>query len=264
MPNYDYDPDERFKEGKRLNDEGKYGDAIDAFEDAILANYRIEDAYFGLYIAYKELDHLEEAEEALKRSKRQQTFDSSSTYPTNSTEIKTPEKINASNTEAKKENQTFYPTQQIETPMLLGILGAITLLVGIFLPLVTVPIVGQINYFRNGQGDGVIILIIALIAFLLALTKKYNGLYVTGLIATITTAYTFLKLQSTIDSLHQKASQLQNNPFDGLAKAVANSVQMEYGWAFLIIGICLTFAAPISIINNFSELIENLKKPVRF
>ncbi|MGB8989707.1 MAG: hypothetical protein WCC37_24130, partial [Candidatus Sulfotelmatobacter sp.] len=42
------------------------------------------------------------------------------------------------------------------TKQILAILGALLLFVGVFLPIVSMPIVGSLNYFHNGQGDGTI------------------------------------------------------------------------------------------------------------
>ena len=40
-----------------------------------------------------------------------------------------------------------------------GILGSILLFIGVFAPIISVPIVGNVNYFQNGKGDGVIVTI---------------------------------------------------------------------------------------------------------
>ena len=42
--------------------------------------------------------------------------------------------------------------------------------IGVFLPLLSMPIVGSINYFQNGRGDGVIVLVLA--AILLCSSKR--------------------------------------------------------------------------------------------
>jgi hypothetical protein len=38
---------------------------------------------------------------------------------------------------------------------LLGILGSTLLFVGVFMPIVKLPIVGDMNYFANGKWDGI-------------------------------------------------------------------------------------------------------------
>ena len=66
------------------------------------------------------------------------------------------------------------------TKQILAILGALLLFVGVFLPIVSMPIVGSLNYFHNGQGDGTIVLVLAVISIILATTRRFRGLWVTG------------------------------------------------------------------------------------
>jgi hypothetical protein len=44
----------------------------------------------------------------------------------------------------------------------LALVGAALLFVGAFMPIISVPIIGSMNYFQNGRGDGVIIVLLAL------------------------------------------------------------------------------------------------------
>ena len=43
---------------------------------------------------------------------------------------------------------------------IIGLLGCVLLFVGVFMPIVSVPVAGSMNYFKNGHGDGVLILIL--------------------------------------------------------------------------------------------------------
>src|ERR1043165_399933 len=58
-------------------------------------------------------------------------------------------------------------TSNERTKYLLGIAGSLVLFVGVFTPIVSMPVVGNVNYFQNGEGDGVIVLILALISLVL-------------------------------------------------------------------------------------------------
>jgi hypothetical protein len=42
-----------------------------------------------------------------------------------------------------------------------GMLGTLLLFVGVWSPILRLPVVGDLNYLRNGQGDGIIILALA-------------------------------------------------------------------------------------------------------
>lgn len=123
------------------------------------------------------------------------------------------------------------------TRLLLGLIGSITLFIGVFAPIVSMPIVGSINYFQNGKGDGVIVLIFALISFVIVLTKKYTWLWLTGLGSIGAMLFTFVRFQSKISELKSNMnSQLAGNPFRGFADAAINSIQLQWGWALLIVG----------------------------
>jgi hypothetical protein len=63
---------------------------------------------------------------------------------------------------------------------LLGFAGATLLFIGVFTPIISLPFVGGVNYFHNGSGDGVIVLFLACISFLLTLTNRFRGLWFTG------------------------------------------------------------------------------------
>jgi hypothetical protein len=61
---------------------------------------------------------------------------------------------------------------------LLGILGSTLLFLGVFLPIVKLPVVGDLNYFANGRGDGVLVLGLALYRSFLCLlngTANYGS-----------------------------------------------------------------------------------------
>lgn len=120
---------------------------------------------------------------------------------------------------------------------ILGFAGSVFLFVGVFCPVFTVPIVGGINYFRNGTGDGVIILFLALLSFFFVYFKKFRGVLVTGILSLCVLAFTFLFFHYNIYQMRAKMnSELENNMFMGLAEAMLESVQLSWGWAVLLIG----------------------------
>lgn len=50
-----------------------------------------------------------------------------------------------------------------------GLIGSILLFIGVFTPIISIPIVGNMDYFQNGKGDGTIVLVLAVISLLLAI-----------------------------------------------------------------------------------------------
>jgi len=132
----------------------------------------------------------------------------------------------------------------VEKKQLLGIIGSTVLFVGVFTPLVSLPIVGNMNYFQNGQGDGAFVLILAVISLVLALTKRYRWLWATGLLSLALMAYTFVTVQTRLSEAQAKMkSELEGNPFAGIADVAMQSVQLQWGWAVLVVGAALIIAA---------------------
>jgi hypothetical protein len=137
----------------------------------------------------------------------------------------------------------------------LGILGSIILLTGVFAPIISAPVIGTLNYFNNGKGDGVILLVLAVISLVLTFKENYKflwwtgtasfGVIIIGLINFLTQIY---QLQSNIEE------RLAGNPFKGLADAAVQSVQLQWGWIPLIMGASMIIAAAaISEKSNISQ-----------
>jgi hypothetical protein len=115
----------------------------------------------------------------------------------------------------------------------------------VFAPIFSVPLLGTINYFQNGKGDGVIVLVLAIVSVALALVKLYKGLLLTGGGTIAILVFTLFNFQSKMSDLQSSMEkELAGNPFAGFGQAVLNSIQLEWGWAVLIIGACLVIAAP--------------------
>lgn len=130
------------------------------------------------------------------------------------------------------------------TKQLLGIFGSIALFIGVFMPIVSIPIMGSMNYFQNGRGDGTIVLIFGAISLILALAKQFRGLWLTGLGSLGIMLFTFINFQSKISQAKtEMESQLAGNPFRGLAEIAMQSVQLQWGWAVLIVGAVLIIVA---------------------
>lgn len=127
---------------------------------------------------------------------------------------------------------------------MLGLIGSLILFVGVFTPIISLPIVGSMNYFQNGKGDGVIVLALAIVSLILTLTKRYRGLWFTGISSLAVMIFTFVNFQVRMSDMQtQMESQLSGNPFRGIADMAMQSVQIQWGWAVLIVGAGLVIAA---------------------
>src|SRR5678815_5857686 len=132
----------------------------------------------------------------------------------------------------------------METRRILAIAGSLVMAIGVFLPVVRGPLVGDLNYFRNGEGDGVLLLALALLSLLLAVTRRFHWLWTTGLAALMMLAGSFLSFQALVAELQKSADRdLAGNPFRGLADIAIGSTQLEWGWAVLVLGAALLVTA---------------------
>lgn len=113
---------------------------------------------------------------------------------------------------------------------IIGFVGAGLLALGTFLPVVSLPIVGSMNYFANAQGDGTIVLVIAAISAALTAISRYKWLWVTaGGAAVILTVFVVRFLNVMNDAQNALAEDLAGNPFAGLAEGLIGSAQLELG-----------------------------------
>ena len=126
----------------------------------------------------------------------------------------------------------------------LTLVGAAVLFIGVFLPIVSLPFVGSMNYVKNGRGDGVIVLILAVIAAGLALAGRTRDVIWPGIASLALLAFTFINFQLRIGRMKSEMTeQMKDNPFGGLVEAMAGSVQLQWGWAVLVLGAALTIVA---------------------
>ena len=134
----------------------------------------------------------------------------------------------------------------LDLQQVLGLLGCVVLFLGVFAPIVRLPIVGTLNYFQNGKGDGVIILLLAAISLVLIILRRREWLWLTGLgsLGMLVSAlgnlvWAISRVQSQIET------ELAGNLFGGLVQALFESIQIEWGWAILILGTGLVLAAAV-------------------
>jgi len=126
----------------------------------------------------------------------------------------------------------------------IAFVGAGLLAIGAFLPLVRVPKMGTISYIGNGSGDGIVILVLAAAAAGLAMAGRTKHVIWPGLASLALIAFTYFRLQSRLGEARAKLrAEVGDNPFGGLADVATSSIQMEYGWAVLVIGALTMVAA---------------------
>jgi hypothetical protein len=140
-----------------------------------------------------------------------------------------------------------------------GLIGAILLIVGTFTPIAKIPYTGDLIYFLNGQGDRMIVLGLGIISLISVLRKKYNFLIFTGPVSLVIIAFTFFNLRNKISEMHTQLNHLQQNQFKDSAETMLNAVQIEWGFAVLVLGAVLLVIAAFLKNKIALQATNNLK-----
>ena len=113
-------------------------------------------------------------------------------------------------------------------------------MIGVFLPILSVPIIGSIDYFKGGEGDGVLVLGLGIVSLVLALMKKYKGLIVTSALSIGVMVFTLANFYYKMSEIKANyAKQMEGNPFAGLGQMAMGTIKLEWGWLVLIAGAIL-------------------------
>ena len=136
--------------------------------------------------------------------------------------------------------QLFFTERPVDTRpgrQTLAVTAGILLVLGTFTPIVSFPFVGDVDFFREGYGDGYILLAMAGLSVALAITGRWKQVLVPGLGSLAVVLWTFLGVQDTISEARSGAqATLAGNPHEGLAASVMQSIQWEWGWLLLFAG----------------------------
>jgi amino acid transporter len=135
-----------------------------------------------------------------------------------------------------------------------GLTGSILLFTGAFLPAFNYEInyeIYTLSYFNIG--DGIVILILAAVSFLLTLLGKFKALWITAIfsLAMMALNLTIFAVRTYMarNSPKNNSDWLELEPLFG---------HLDWGWAVMFIGVALLFAAairnknPNSVAKDFS------------
>jgi hypothetical protein len=128
---------------------------------------------------------------------------------------------------------------------ILGIIGAALVIIGIFLPLVTVSVaqagISQSASFfdsiKAGSWEGYVLLLSGIASLILAALRKYRFLIATGLIALIVVVLNFINLKAGL------AKALGMADAESLERMGIEVSTQWLGWIVLIIGSLILIAA---------------------
>lgn len=136
----------------------------------------------------------------------------------------------------------------------LGVLGwggAAAVLLGAFLPGMSVPVVGGLSFVQAGETSGgstnaLLLFAAASVAALSLVVRRFFALWVSGLAAAGVAVVFAFNFMSQVGGQKQKmAEELAGNPFAGLAEMALASVKLEYGLGVILAGTALMVAEAI-------------------
>lgn len=134
-----------------------------------------------------------------------------------------------------------------ENSKVIALIGAMLLGIGVFLPVVRVPKMGTLNLIHGGRGDGMIILLLVAIIVALALLNRTRHVIWPGIASLLMLGFTFSNVQSGLSRARRDmAAKMDDNPFAAVADAATASIQLEWGWAVLVLGAIMVIAAGIT------------------
>lgn len=140
----------------------------------------------------------------------------------------------------------------MNTKQIIGMLGAIITIVGCFLPIATVPIIGGINYmFPPGHsiGDGVFVAGIAVFGLIAALAGSSGGLLIASILGGLVFGNTVANFSDILQSSEDEG---------GLAGAFISTISLGPGAAAIAVGLVLMFVA--SFLPKPAPTIDDTKK----
>ena len=128
----------------------------------------------------------------------------------------------------------------MSTRQLVGLMGVVLLVIGIFVPIIHLPLIGDLNYFANGKGDGVYILGLTFISLLFIFYKMYRALWFTIFCNLCIMGITLNSFFTDLAKLKEKMNlEMVNNPFRDIAETYLQAVNLQWGWGVLAGGTLL-------------------------
>ena len=123
---------------------------------------------------------------------------------------------------------------------IIGLIGSAILFMGVFAPVVSLPLIGNQNYFETGEARALIVLILAVISLIVVIiTQKYDALLVTGIGSLGVILYSLVKF---LKGIPEMTSGMESE-LEGNASMAMQPFQIQWGFAVLILGALLLIAS---------------------
>jgi hypothetical protein len=117
---------------------------------------------------------------------------------------------------------------------ILGIIGGVLLVIGVFCPLVGIDILGQslnVSYIGSAAGtrwEGLVLILLGVAGIILAVLRKFRMLIIPGVLALLILVISYFGIRSDISEMTSMAGSR--------SAEVENAFSMKWGWIPLILG----------------------------
>ena len=112
---------------------------------------------------------------------------------------------------------------------MIGFGGATLLMIGAFLPAINIPIRGSISYLHNGRGDGMFLILIALLAFYYVYKKKPRSLMLSGGFSLMIISYGFVQVLFRV-------AEIQKDTGSSIGQAILGGVSVGSAFGVTAVG----------------------------
>jgi hypothetical protein len=147
---------------------------------------------------------------------------------------------------------------------IIGLIGIVFVIMGLFIPLVKVPLKGGISFFESNKMESIIVMGLCAISLVMILSKRKMLLWFSNiatlavtLIPAVQTIRKLLSVKSTAEKIF--GEKLTNKLADKLTDFAMGHVHVYLGLVFLMLGVVLIFVCAILLGKTKKEIAE---KPV--
>lgn len=127
-----------------------------------------------------------------------------------------------------------------------AVVGGLLMAVGVFIPMLSIPVLRDDPFSRLSPGGAAIILALGGLTILIAVLGRFRLLYLTGLVAIALLIYTYVQVDRRKTAAQSDLKErVINTPLKNLSHGLISSVGLRYGWPIMMLGAAITVAVPL-------------------
>jgi hypothetical protein len=130
----------------------------------------------------------------------------------------------------------------------IAVVGSLLLAIAPFAPFISVPVLGRFTLFYQGKGDGVILIVVSLVAMGLSLFGRYEFLWVSGALGLFEIGNLFYFFYQRLPEIIENYnSETKGNQFGFIGNITLSRVDADWGVMVLLLGTLATLGVAIFI-----------------